>query len=384
MFKFELIKKDAESKARLGKIITVRGEINTPAFMPVGTLGSVKTLSPDELKSLGAEVILGNTYHLYLRPGTETIKEMGGLHKFISWDRPILTDSGGFQVFSLGAGKKGTDEADKKSLVKICEDGVEFRSHLDGSKHFFTPENVIDKQMAFGSDIMMVLDECAPHNSTEQYAREAMQRTHDWAKKSIDYWSSKKDGKNQALFGIIQGVVYENLRKESAKTISSMDFDGVAIGGLSVGESREEMLSILEVVEPLMPEEKPRYLMGVGEPIDLLNSIERGMDMFDCVLPTRIARHGTVLTRGGKMNLNNSKHLKESCPIESNCECYACKNFSRAFIAHLIREKEVLGIRLTTIHNLHFILELMRNIRLAIAEDRFVNFKKEFISKYEG
>lgn len=366
----------------MGKMKTAHGEIDTPVFMPVGTLGSVKTLSPDELKTIDAQIILGNTYHLYLRPGIEVIEKMGGLHKFMNWDLPILTDSGGFQVFSLGAGTGGIRETNGKSLVKLKKDGVEFRSHLDGSKHFFTPENVIDKQMEIGSDIMMVLDECAPHTSSKEYAKEAMERTHDWAKKSVDYWTSKKENKEQALFGIVQGVIYDDLRKESAKVISDLGFDGVAIGGLSVGESRDDMHHTLEIIEPILPKDKPRYLMGVGEPIDLLNAVERGIDMFDCVLPTRIARNGAVFTVKGRLNLNNSSFITDSDPIEKDCGCYTCQNFSRAYISHLIREKEVLGIRLTTIHNLHFILNLMKNIRTAIKEDKFLEFKEGFEADY--
>lgn len=385
-FKFNLIKKDKNSQARIGKMKTEHGEIETPVFMPVGTLASVKTLSPDELKVLNSEIILGNTYHLYLRPGIEIVKKMGGLHGFMNWDRPILTDSGGYQVFSLGSGYERVHESDKKSLVKIKEDGVEFRSHLDGSKHFFTPENVIDKQMGLGADIMMVLDECAPHTSSEEYAREAMARTHDWAKKAIDYWRGKpkSNQEKQALFGIVQGVIYDDLRKESAKYISSLDFDGVAVGGLSVGEDREDMYHTLDIISPILPEKKPRYLMGVGEPIDLLEAVDRGIDMFDCVLPTRIARNGALFTKKGRINLVNSKNTTDKAPIEKGCECYACQNFSRAYISHLIKEREVLGIRLTTIHNLHFILSLMKDMREAIKKDQFKEFKKDFIQNYKG
>ena len=408
-FKFELIKKDG--KARLGKITTAHGEIETPVFMPVGTRASVKTASPDEVVDIAAKIILGNTYHLYLRPGTEIIQKHGGLHKFMNWQGPILTDSGGFQVFSLGFGAKNKEERDSsarrsaklaclparrvgmtkgngndKPLVKIKEDGVEFRSHLDGSKHFFTPESVIRMQKEIGADIMMAFDECAPADASHDYARNAMERTHRWAVECVDAHKKTKPvyGYDQALFGIVQGATYKDLRIESAKFISNLNFDGVAIGGLAVGEPEKVRNEMLEIVEEHLPKSRPRYLMGVGFPQDILNAVERGVDMFDCVLPTRLARNGAVWTYGGKLNLNNSQFATDLSPIERECDCYACRNFTRSYIAHLIREGEVLGIRLTTIHNLRFMMRFMEDIRSSIKKDRFKAFKKGFINELEG
>lgn len=380
-FKFELKKEDG--KARLGKIITAHGEIETPVFMPVGTRASVKTLSPKEVEEIDAKIILGNTYHLYLRPGTKVIQKHGGLHKFMNWTGPILTDSGGFQVFSLGFGAK---DKNLKKLVKIKEDGVEFRSHLDGSKHFFTPKSVIKMQKEIGADIMMAFDECAPADADKDYARDAMERTHRWAVECIEAHKEIKSiyGFEQALFGIVQGVVYKDLRVESAKFISSLDFDGVAIGGLAVGETEKVRNEMLETVESHLPKGKPRYLMGVGFPQDILNAVERGIDMFDCVLPTRLGRNGTVWTYGGKLNLMNSSHLTDLNTIEKNCDCYTCQNFTRSYIAHLLRESEILGIRLTTIHNLRFVMRFMEDIRNSIQKGEFQKFKKDFIKKFEG
>ncbi len=396
-FKFEFKKEDG--KARIGKITTAHGEVETPAFMPVGTKASVKTLSPKDVKDINASIILGNTYHLYLRPGTKVIRKHGGLHRFMGWDGPILTDSGGFQVFSLGSGSKkidsrlrssslsdeltseSNDENDRGALVKIKKDGVEFRSHLDGSKHFFTPESVIKMQKEIGADIMMVFDECAPADSDKKYAKEAMDRTHRWAKECLKTHKKIKAmyGYEQALFGIVQGVTYKGLRIESARLISGLDFDGIAIGGLAVGESEKTRNEMLETVEPYLPKEKPRYLMGIGFPKDMLNAVERGIDMFDCVLPTRLARNGTIWTYQGKLNLLNSQFLSDLNPIEKGCGCYTCQNFSRSYVAHLIREGEVLGIRLTTIHNLHFTMRLMEDIRKSIEANDFQKFKKGFI-----
>lgn len=380
-FKFELKKEDG--KARLGKITTAHGEIETPAFMPVGTRASIKTLSPSEVEEIDAKVILGNTYHLYLRPGTKVIQKHGGLHKFMGWDGPILTDSGGFQVFSLGFGAK---DKNAKKLVDIKEDGVEFRSHLDGSKHFFSPESVIKMQKEIGADIMMAFDECAPADANKEYARDAMERTHRWAVECLEAHKETKSiyGYEQALFGIVQGVIYKDLRVESAKFISNLDFDGVAIGGLAVGESEKVRNEMLETVEPYLPKDKPRYLMGVGFPQDILNAVERGVDMFDCVLPTRLGRNGTVWTYNGKLNMLNSKHLTDLSPIEKDCDCYGCQNFSRSYIAHLIRESEILGIRLASLHNLRFMMRFMQDIRSSIKEGEFKTFKKDFIKKFEG
>lgn len=372
---YHLVKKDGQ--ARLGKVKTNHNEFETPIFMPVGTRATVKTLSPLELKELGAQIILGNTYHLYLRPGERLIKKMGGLHKFMGWDRSILTDSGGFQVFSLGLGAKGKDQ-----LVKIHGDRVEFKSHIDGSKHEFTPKKVLDIQAALGTDIAMVFDECAPGDSSHEYAKAAMQRTHDWAKEAKDYQEANHFP--MAVFGIVQGVKYKDLREESAKFINSLDFDGNAIGGLAVGESKEEMYRAIEYVTPHLSPDKPRYLMGVGTPEDILEAVERGIDMFDCVHPTRIARNGTVLTYSGRLNLNNAKYGEDKSPIETECDCYTCKNFTRAYIKHLLSVDEILGIRLTTIHNIRFMMRFMADIRGSIKDGKFKKFKKDFLRVYQG
>lgn len=379
-FEFKLLKKDKKTRARIGRIKTDHGFIDTPAFMPVGTLGTVKTASPDELKSIGADIILGNTYHLYLRPGMGVIEKMGGLHKFMSWDRPILTDSGGYQVFSLGSGRR-EEGKDAKSLVKIKETGVEFSSHLDGSKHLFTPEKVIDIQATLGADIMMPLDYCPSANAPREEIEKAVDLTSKWFEKAWKYFIKIKS--KQALFAIVQGGTYKDLRKKSFEELSRFPVHGFSVGGVAnAGESKLKQQKALEAVAVLLPENKPRYLMGVGEPIDIINAVQMGMDMFDCVLPTRLARHGAVYTRNGKLTLTNKKYILDKKPIEKNCECYACQNFSRAYISHLLREKEVLGIRLTTIHNLYFNLELMKNIREAIKEDKFLEFKKKFVSDY--
>jgi len=370
---FSINHKDGQSRTGVMKLR--HGVVRTPVFMPVGTQGTVKTMSPEELKTIGSEIILGNTYHLYLRPGDNLIARMGGLHKFINWNRPILTDSGGFQVFSLGLANKN-----QKNLVNIKEHGVEFRSHLDGSLHLFTPQKVLDIQNNLGSDIAMVLDECAPGKSDKKYAQEAMERTHRWAKEAKDYAKNKR--LKSAVFGIVQGVTYDDLRAESARYINSLNFDGNAIGGLAVGESKEKTYQALDIVLPYLDENKPRYLMGVGEPEDILEAVQRGIDMFDCVAPTRIARNGSVITFSGKMNLFNAKYKGDKKPIEKNCDCYACKNFSRAYIRHLLVAGEVLGIRLTTIHNLRFMMRFMDNIRLAIKKGSFSKYKKTFLKKY--
>lgn len=372
-FQFELEKTDG--KARLGKVTTAHGVFETPIFMPVGTRASIKTMSPDEAKEIGTQILLGNTYHLYLKPGDGLIARLGGLHKFMNWNGPILTDSGGYQVFSLGLGGKGD-----QNLVKISESGVEFKSHIDGSKHVFTPQKVLDIQNNLGSDIAMVLDECAPGTSDYNYAKEAMERTHAWAKIAKEYATKKK--LNSAVFGIVQGVVYDDLRIESAKYINDLDFDGNAIGGLAVGETKEQMHHTLDVTVPHLAENKPRYLMGVGTPEDILEAVERGVDMFDCVMPTRIARNGTVLTKSGRLNINNQKFAEDKNPIEKGCDCYACQNFSRAYIRHLVNVDEILGIRLTTIHNLRFMLNFMTEIREAIAKNGFIEYKNKFLKNY--
>ncbi len=363
MFGFRLIKKDTSTAARTGKIITPHGEVNTPAFIPVGTVGMVKTLTPEELIDLGTEIILGNTYHLYLRPGIDVIKGLGGLHSFIHWERPILTDSGGFQIYSLSA------------LRKITEDGVSFRSHLDGSSHFLTPEKAIEIQESLGSDIAMVLDECTPYPSTYEYTKESMELTNKWAVRC----KRTKKKENQALFGIVQGGMYPELRKESALRLIDIGFDGYAIGGLSVGEGKNEMFEVIGSTAPLLPEDKPRYLMGVGTPEDILEAISMGMDIFDCVMPTRNARNGTLFTRNGKLIIKNAQYKMDENPIDKDCLCYTCKNFSRAYLRHLFMTEGLLALRLNTIHNLYFYLNLVGEARKAIEEGRFQGFRKEFL-----
>ncbi|WP_082394734.1 tRNA guanosine(34) transglycosylase Tgt [Caloranaerobacter sp. TR13] len=365
--KYELIKESTECKARLGKLHTPHGIIETPIFMPVGTRATVKTMTPEELKDLGAQIILSNTYHLYLRPGHELIKEAGGLHKFMNWDKPILTDSGGFQVFSLG------------DLRKITEEGVEFRSHIDGSRHFISPEKSIEIQNALGSDIIMAFDECAPYPSDRDYVKHSLERTTRWAKRCKE---AHRNPETQALFGIVQGGMYRDLREQSAKEIIDLDFPGYAIGGLSVGEPKELMYEVLDYTAPLLPKNKPRYLMGVGSPDCLFEGVIRGIDMFDCVLPTRIARNGTVMTSQGKVVIRNAKYARDFGKLDPECDCYTCQNYSRAYIRHLFNVNEILGARLTTIHNLYFLLKLMENIRLAIKEDRLLQYKEEFFKKY--
>jgi queuine tRNA-ribosyltransferase len=336
--------------------------------MPVGTLGTVKSMSPDELEKIGYEIILSNTYHLYLRPGDELIKKAGGIHNFIGWNRPILTDSGGFQVMSL------------QQFRKIIDDGIEFQSHIDGSYHFFSPERVMQIEQNLDADIIMVLDECTPYPSSYEYAKKSAEMTVRWAKRCKE--AHQKLSGEQALFGIVQGSIYDELREENAKKIMDVGFDGYAIGGLSVGEEKNDMYRIVKLLDGILPAEKPRYLMGVGTPIDLLESIERGVDMFDCVLPTRIARNGTVYTKDGKLIIRDAEFKQDFRPIEDDCNCYACKNFSRAYIRHLIKCSEILGVRLTTIHNLAFYFNLMKNVRQAIANDNFMEFKRKFIERY--
>ena len=364
--KFEVHKQDARTRARLGTLHLTHGDVQTPIFMPVGTQATVKTMSPDELKDIGTQIMLSNTYHLFLRPGHELIRDMGGLHKFMHWDKPILTDSGGFQVFSLS------------EIRKIREEGVEFRSHLDGSKIFITPEYDMEIQEALGADIAMAFDECSPYPCDWDRAKVAMDRTHRWARRCI----RSHQRSDQALFGIVQGAFYKDLRIESAKTLADMDFPGYGIGGLSVGEPKPIMYEMLEELEPFMPKEKPRYLMGVGSPDCLLEGVERGVDMFDCVLATRIARNGTVFTHNGRLVIRNAIYARDERPLDEECDCYVCRNYSRAYIRHLMKAGEILGARLTSYHNLHFLIKMMEEIRQAIAEDRFVEYKKEFLEKY--
>lgn len=367
MFRYELIKTCKQSGARLGKLYTPHGIIDTPIFMPVGTQATVKSMSPEELKEMDARIILSNTYHLYLRPGHELVKKAGGLHKFMNWDRAILTDSGGFQVFSLG------------DLRKIKEEGVEFRSHLDGSKHFISPEKAIEIQNALGADIIMSFDECAPYPADRNYVKNSLERTTRWAKRGFDFHKRKAD---QALFGIIQGGMYNDLRYESAMQLIEMDFPGYSIGGLSVGEPKDIMYDVLENLTPHMPDNKPRYLMGVGSPDDLIEGVIRGVDMFDCVLPTRIARNGTAMTSEGKVVVRNATYQEDFTPLDHNCDCYTCKNYSRAYIRHLVKANEIMASRLITNHNLHFLLNLMKDIRQAILEDRLLDFRREFFGRY--
>ena len=366
MFEFRIHKQDG--LARTATFTTPHGKIKTPVFMPVGTKATVKTLSNQDLQDLGAEIILGNTYHLFLRPGEQVIKKLGGLHKFMNTDLPILTDSGGFQVFSLG----------RNGNVKIDEDGVEFRSHHDGTKHYLTPEKAIKIQNDLGADIIMAFDECAPADSSKQYFKRAMERTHNWLVRCKK--AHKKP--SQALFGIVQGGLHEDLRIESAQFVNSLDFPGNAIGGLSVGESKEEMLAMLDVTVPHLDEKKPRYLMGVGTPEDLLEAVERGVDMFDCVHPTRISRHGAFWDLDGRHNIKNEKHKLDKKPLQARCQCYTCQNHSRAYLRHLFVEKEILALRLLTIHNLHFLLNLMRQIREHIEKGTFKRFKKQFLKRF--
>lgn len=365
--KFEVIKESQECKARLGKLYTPHGIVETPVFMPVGTQATVKAMTPEEVKALGAQIILANTYHLYLRPGHELIREAGGIHKFMNWNGPILTDSGGFQVFSLG------------DLRKITEEGVEFRSYIDGSKHFLRPEDSIEIQNCLGSDIIMAFDECTPYPSTWEYTKESMERTGRWAERCKEY---HEDWDKQSLFGIVQGGMYKDLREKSAEQITSLNLPGYAIGGLSVGEPKELMYDILEFTTLLLPENKPRYLMGVGSPDYLFESVIRGVDMADCVLPTRIGRNGTVLTSRGKIIIKNGIYKRDFGKLDEECDCYTCTHYSRAYIRHLFNVHEILGARLTTIHNLYFLLKLMENIREAIKQDRLLEYRDEFYKKF--
>jgi queuine tRNA-ribosyltransferase len=364
---YELIKTCKQTGARLGKVHTPHGSFDTPIFMPVGTLATVKTMSPEELKEINAQIILSNTYHLWLRPGEDIVKEAGGLHRFMNWDRPILTDSGGFQVFSLS------------DMRKIEEEGVHFRHHLSGEKLFFSPEKAMQVQNDLGPDIMMVLDECPPYPATKEYMEQSVNRTSRWAERCL---KAHKNPDSQALFGIIQGGEYIDLRKQSAKDLISLDFPGYAIGGLSVGEPKEIMYEVLEETTPLMPTNKPRYLMGVGSADALIEGAIRGVDMFDSVLPSRIARNGTCMTSKGRLVIRNAKYARDFSPLDENCDCYTCKNYSRAYIRHLINTNEIFGFRLTTYHNLYFLLKLMEQVRQAIKEDRLLDFRNEFFEQY--
>ena len=365
---YELLHIDKNSGARRGVVHTPHGDIQTPIFMPVGTLATVKSMSPEELKEdVKAQIILSNTYHLYLRPGHDLVKEAGGLHKFMNWDRPILTDSGGFQVFSLG------------DLRKIKEEGVEFRSHLDGSKQFISPEKAMEIEEALGADIIMAFDECCPYPSTYEYTKKSMERTTRWAVRCKE---AHKNTEKQGLFGIVQGGFYKDLREKSAKDLIELDFPGYAIGGISVGEPKKEFLDILRFTTPLMPDNKPRYLMGVGSPDYLIEAALAGIDMCDCVLPTRLARHGTALTSKGKIVIRNNNYARDWNKLDDECDCYTCKNYTRAYLRHLIKTNEILGMRLLSLHNLRFLTKLMERVRIEIENDNLLGFREDFYKKY--
>jgi queuine tRNA-ribosyltransferase len=373
---FKLIKKDKTANARLGKLATAHGEIDTPNFMPVGTIGAIKTISADEIKSSGTQILLSNAYHLLLRPGPDIIKQAGGLHKFMNWQGPILTDSGGFQVFSLA------------QLRKIKDNGVEFNSHIDGAKYFISPESMIDFQMILGSDIMMVLDECVCYPCQRDYVEKSIRLTADWALRSRKRFlqlrkNEESENRNyNHLFGIIQGGTYADLRRESTKQIVDIDFDGYAIGGLSVGEPRALMYEILDTTTPLLPDNRVHYLMGVGTIEDIFESVERGMDIFDCVVPTRNARNGLAFTSHGKIRIRNARYKNDHTPLDTECLCLCCREYTRSYIHHLFNINEILGLRLLSLHNITFYAKLMDNIRQAIQQDMFLTFKKDFLNNY--
>lgn len=367
--KYELIANEKNTKARLGKLHTNYGVYDTPMFMPVGTQATVKTLAPEELKEMNSAVILSNTYHLWLRPGADIVEKAGGLHKFMNYDGPILTDSGGFQVFSLAKNKK----------KDITEEGVHFKSHIDGSKLFLTPELSIQVQNKLDSDIAMSFDECPPYPVTHDYMEKSVERTLRWAKRGKDVHSNER----QSLFGIVQGGEFEDLRKLSAIETVKMNFDGYSIGGTSVGEGKDTMYKMIDYSIPYLPEDKPRYLMGVGDPIDIIEGVIRGIDMFDCVLPTRIARHGNAFTRDGKINIKNAKFKEDFTPIEHDCDCYACKHYTKAYIRHLIVANETFGARLLSIHNIRFLIKLTEDLRNSIKDNNILEYKEQFISRYK-
>jgi queuine tRNA-ribosyltransferase len=363
---FELLKTDTQSKARLGKLTTARGAIDTPVFMPVGTQASVKALDPRELMEIGAQIILGNTYHLAIRPGLEIINQAGGLHKFMNWPYPILTDSGGFQVFSLA------------KIRKVKEHGVEFRSHLDGSPLFLGPKEAMAIQRELGSDIAMVFDECPPHHCSEKECRTAVERTIRWAQECREQVITPE----QSVFGIVQGGNYGDLREECAKALIGMDFDGYAIGGVSVGEPEPEMMQAVEATEPFLPSDKPRYTMGLGTPAQLVELVARGIDMFDCVLPTRVARNGTAFTSKGAISIKGGFNKADFNPIEEGCKCYACQHFSRAYLRHLLNVGEILGLRMLSVHNSYMFSQLMSDIRAHLRQGSFADFRKSFVDQY--
>ncbi len=372
---FEVIKNSSECAARLGKLTAARGVINTPIFMPVGTQGTVKAISNEELEQSGAEIILSNSYHLYLRPGTETIeKAAGGINRFIGWKKPMLTDSGGFQIFSLA------------TLRRIDTEGVEFQSHIDGSKHFFTPKSSMEIQKKIGADIIMCFDECSPYPCTHEYAARSMRMSVEWARRCKEAFEipGPEYSRGQLLFGIIQGSVYNDLRKESIEKTIAIGFPGYALGGLSVGEQKEEMISVLDAAKELLPKDKPRYLMGVGMPEDIWEAVERGIDMFDCVLPTRNGRNGQAFTSIGKVNIKNAEYVRDFGPLDPDCSCPTCKGYSRAYLNFLFRAQELLVLRLLSLHNIYFLIKLLELIRKSIESDSFIKSKREFFSKYNS
>jgi len=368
---FKIIAQSERTRARAGELELVHGTLKTPVFMPVGTLASVKSLSTEELRDAGAQIILGNTYHLYLRPGCDVIDLFSGLHKFMNWDRPILTDSGGFQVFSLA------------KLTKITEEGAAFQSHIDGSKHLLTPEKSVDVQISLDSDIMMCLDQCIPYPATESQAKEAMELTSRWAARCKTRWLEKTGAQN-ALFGIVQGGMFEPLRRQSAEELKEIGFPGYALGGLSVGEPTEMMYDVAEYSLPMLPEDKPRYIMGVGTPENLVELVARGADMFDCVMPTRNARNGQLFTQNGPINISNAKFRTDTGPADPECDCYTCRNYSLAYLRHLYMSRELMSYRLNTLHNIHFYIKLMERIREAIIQGRFEEFRRDFHEKQQA
>jgi len=365
---YTLLKNEKHTEARLGKIKTNYGEYDTPMFMPVGTLATVKTLSPEELKSIGSGKILSNTYHLWLRPGEDVVDMAGGLHKFMNCNGPILTDSGGFQVFSLAKPKD------------ISEEGVRFKNHLNGDELFLTPEKSIEIQNKLDSDIAMSFDECIGWPATHDYVKESVERTLRWAKRGKDVFNNPR----QSLFGIVQGGEYEDMRKYCAEELAKMDFDGYSIGGTSVGEDKPTMYKMVEMSTKYMPEDKVRYLMGVGDPIDIIENVIRGVDIFDCVAPTRLARHGHAYTKFGKINLKNAKYKTDFSPIDEHCDCYACKNYTKAYVKHLINSNETFGARLLSIHNIRYLIKLTEDLRVAIKNDTILEYREEFIKNYYG
>ncbi len=370
---FKLLHKDKSTKARLGVLTTAHGEINTPVFMPVGTQGTVKAVSTRELKDIGAEIILGNAYHLYLRPGLDIVEKAGGLHKFMGWDRPILTDSGGYQIFSLA------------KLRKLTEEGAEFSSHIDGSKHFITPEKAIDIQRILGSDIMMILDECVHYPAARDYVEQSLELTTKWALRSKKHFVNpltRSPINQQLLFGIVQGGAFLDLREKAVRSLVEMDFDGYAIGGVSVGEPENLIHGVASYTASLLPQEKPRYLMGIGTPPDIIEAISNGLDMFDCVIPTRNGRNGQAFTWDGDLQLRNAEYKEDFRPIDEECECFACKNHTRSYIRHLFNTEELLGLKLVSLHNLHFYVKLIRLSREAIQKDCFDKFKEKFLNRY--